>query len=110
MVSNIESSSHSNMYFAIGLCKSTSEELSISHICTIHQVFPALWLTYLITPQQSPNHSHLNRHLDYNAIENFDNITLSHPHSIQNLRLEGNLLDHVPTKLLIGFSSTLEAL
>lgn len=56
------------------------------------------------------NHFHLNRHLDYNAIENLDNITLSHLHRIQNLRLEGNLLEHVPTKLLIGFTTTLEAL
>lgn len=52
-----------------------------------------------------------NRHLDYNAIETFDNITLSHLHSLQNLRLEGNLLKRVPTKLLtIGLSATLEAL
>lgn len=51
-----------------------------------------------------------NRHLDYNAIENFDNITLSHQHSIQNLRLEGNSMERVPTQFLIGFTATLEAL
>lgn len=50
------------------------------------------------------------RHLEYNAIETFDNITLSHLHSLQNLRLEGNSLHRVPTTLLIGLSASLQAL
>jgi hypothetical protein len=69
---------------------------------------------FLISSHSTPTkhtHSHSDRHLDFNEIENFDNITLSHRLlSIQNLRLEGNLLARVPTKLLSGFATTLEAL
>lgn len=98
----------SNTYFAIRLHKSTAEELSLRTFApSSRRHFNILFHPDPV--HASNHHSHLNRHLDYNAIETFDNITLSHLQSIENLRLEGNSLVRVPTKLLT-LSTSLEAL
>lgn len=50
------------------------------------------------------------RQLNGNAITELDGIALEHLKSLRTLRLEGNMLQKIPTDSLIGLASTLEAL
>lgn len=49
------------------------------------------------------------RQLDGNAITHIDELSLKTLNNLKNLRLEGNLLEKIPTEALMGLSS-LEAL
>lgn len=51
-----------------------------------------------------------NRQLNGNAIMELDGSALEHLKSLRTLRLEGNMLQKIPTDALIGLASSLEAL
>lgn len=50
------------------------------------------------------------RQLNGNAIMELDGIALEHLKNLRTLRLEGNMLQKIPTDTLIGLAASLEAL
>lgn len=66
-------------------------------------------MTYFIIYKNGFNKINCLRQLDGNAITHIDALSLNTLQNLKNLRLEGNLLEKIPTEALMGLSS-LEAL